>query len=500
MSPSPFSAPGLRAWGQWLRSWLRPTVALYLPAQAPEQVFEAWCRAHPGTPVRLLLAGGLTHQAVQLTPPAPRSWARWGGRSAAGQGQQAAQDWAQHYGPQAHAWPLATWRGAGLEGSVALHGANLAALQRSAQAHGVRLRAALPLWAALLPWLDAKQPQWWCAGSSARPAAAAGTGNGTGATDVPTAALVVVEGALLTWLQCGPGGVPEVRGLIQRRLSDPAPAALEQKIQTLRTSQQRVLVVGFGLGAGAASLPQPSHGASGWQTLSPLHAPALSGPLLAELARAGGRRWPQADVLRSPGSFGALGRCLVLLAWLGLAGSTALWQHQHADLTRALHLRDAAAASLQSARLAHRSTPLPGSASLTGGAAGPGASLSRTTRPAQPSGTQSDMHQQARKVMAGLRYAWAGVLLPIEATASGKVRWLELDCSIDGGRVRLLGQASTTAAALEAVQTLSTQSGWSQVALSKIQDTSARDPQGGVRFELTALYRSAPPAPATEAQ
>jgi hypothetical protein len=111
---------------------------------------------------------------------------------------------------------------------------------------------------------------------------------------------------------------------------------------------------------------------------------------------------------------------------------------------------------------------------------------------------------QARKVMAGLRYAWAGLLLPIEAAASGNVRWLELDCSTEGGpaggRVRLLGQANTTAAALEAVQTLSAQNGWSQVVLSKVQDVSARDPQGGVRFELTALYRSPPPAIATEAQ
>jgi hypothetical protein len=108
---------------------------------------------------------------------------------------------------------------------------------------------------------------------------------------------------------------------------------------------------------------------------------------------------------------------------------------------------------------------------------------------------------QARKVMAGLRHAWAGVLLPIEATASDQVRWLELDCSTEGGpdgkpgsgRVRLLGHANTSAAALRVVQALSEQSGWSQVALTKLQASTPRDPAGGVRFELAALYRSPPP-------
>lgn len=524
MSPSPSSAQGLRAWGHWLRSWLRPTVALYLPADQPEQAFDAWCRTHPGVPVRLLLAGGLTHQALvpePTAPAAPGAWARLGGRSAPAQSARAAQDWAQHYGQEAYAWPLDTWRGAGLAGSVALHGASLAALQRSAQACGVRLRAVVPLWAALLPWADARQPQWWCAGPNARlapsPAAGTGTGNGTGATDAPTAALAVVEGALLTWVQCSPVGVREV---LQRRLGDPTPDALEQKIHSLRTPQQRVLVVGFRLDAGSAAAAQAakatqtsqtSQATQAWQVLTPLDASALPGPVLQALAtppwaRRAARRWPTPDVLRRPGSLGALGRFLVLLAWLGLAGSAALWQHSHANFTQALHQRDAAAASLQSARLAQRSAPPPAAANAAGTGAGTVTSTGtpRTARPVQPGGTPADVHLQARKVMAGLRYAWAGLLLPIEAAASGNVRWLELDCNTEGGpaggRVRLLGQANTTAAALEAVQMLSAQNGWSQVVLSKVQDASARDPQGGVRFELTALYRSPPPASATEAQ
>jgi len=271
-------------------------------------------------------------------------------------------------------------------------------------------------------------------------------------------------------------------------------------MHSLRAPQQRVLAVGFGLGVGTASQAQSGQSAPSWQTLAPLDAPELPGPVLAALARSSGRRaarrWPQADLLHHPGSLGALGRCLVLLAWLGLAGSAALWQHSYANFTHALRQRDAAAASLQSARLAQRSTTL--TAAIN--ASGSGTGAPRTTRPVPPGGTPADVHLQARKVMAGLRYAWAGLLLPIEAAASGNVRWLELDCNTDGGRVRLLGQASTTAAALAAVQTLSAQNGWSQVVLSKVQDASARDPQGGVRFELTALYRSPPPAPATQAQ
>ncbi len=480
MSPSPFSAPGLRVWGLWARSWLRPTVALYLPAQQPEQVFDAWCRAHPGVAVRLLLAGGLTHQVIVPAAVVPSAWARLGGRSAAAQGVRAAQDWAQHYGSEAHAWPLATWSGSGLDGCCALHGAQLAALQHSAKSYGVRLCAAVPLWAALLPWADAKQPQW-CAGATVK------LTPGKSASAAPLATLAVVEGTLLTWVPCNSSGAREV---LQRRLAAPTSEALEQKIQTLRLPQQRVFVVGFGLDANAASVTQPGQTAPGWQTLSALDTSALPEPLINALASPAGRaarRWPQADLLNGSGSLGLLGRCLVLVALLCLASSAALWQHRQADFAHALRQRDAAAASLQSARQSQRSTPLPAASNVSGPA--------RAARPVPAGDAQADVRTQARKVMAGLRYTWAGVLLPIEATASDQVRWLALDYSTDGGRVRLLGQANNTDAALDAVQTLATESNWSQVALAKVQAATARDTAGGVRFEITALYNSPPPGP-----
>ena len=268
MSPSPFSAPGLRAWGQWARSWLRPTVALYLPAEQPEQSFAAWCRAHPGTPVRLLLAGGLTHQCVTAAPAAPehgnalgslRRFTGMGGHGDAAARVRAAQDWALHYGDAAHTWPITSWRirsgsGAGQYACVALHGASLAALRRSAQAYGVRLQSAAPLWAALLPWADAKQPQWCGAGRAVqhRSGTAKGAGGAPTNTSITTsintstntltdasvgtsldtsadatvAALAVVEGALLTWVQCGPGGV---RAVLQRRMASPPHGGLGAK-------------------------------------------------------------------------------------------------------------------------------------------------------------------------------------------------------------------------------------------------------------------------------
>ena len=561
MSPSPFSAPGLatsagaatgttalagsgvpsarspwgggllRAWGHWLRSWLRPTVALYLPAEQPEQSFAAWCRAHPGTPVRLLLAGGLTHQCVAAAPATPaahehgnglgslRRFTGMGGHGDAAARAQAAQDWALHYGDAAHTWPITAWRirsgsGAGQYACVALHGASLAALRRSAQAYGVRLQSAAPLWAALLPWTDAKQPQWCGAGgaptntsintsitTSINPStdtltdASVGTSLDTSA-DATVAALAVVEGALLTWVQCGPAGV---RAVLQRRLPAPRMEALAQKMHSLRGPKQRVLVLGFGLDASDVPQAQPE-AAQAWQILSPLEAHTLPGPVLAALAGAPGRRaarrWPQVDLLYRPGQLGLLGGCLVLAAWLGLAGSAVLWQHSHTAYTQAQQQRNAAAASLQSARAAQRGTP---QAPRTG--AGTGTSTAGTARTALAVDTQTTVRLQARKVMAGLRHAWAGVLLPIEATASDQVRWLELDCSTEGGpdgkpgsgRVRLLGHANTSAAALRVVQALSEQSGWSQVALTKLQASTPRDPAGGVRFELAALYRSPPP-------
>ena len=491
MSRSPFNTQRVRAWHHWLRSWLRPTVALYLPAQEPEQVFDAWCRAHPGTAVRLLLAGGSTHQALVPSPTEP-SGSGWGwlrqlsGRGPAAMHTRAAQDWAQHYGPEANTWPLAIWSGAGLEGSCALRGARLDALRRSAQTCGVRLKSAVPLWAALLPWADAQQPQWWCAGRVVVPAP------GEDAADTTVAALAVVEGTLVTWVHCSPGGV---RAVQQRRLAAPTVETLEQKILSLRAPQQRVLVAGFGLNAGSG-VPAQAHAAKaaqGWLALNILTDGDLPEQVMRALAspsRRSARRWPIADLLHRPGSLGLLGRCMVLAAWLGLAGSAALWQHNHGALVQAQHEHAAAYTSLQSARAAQRNTSQ-ASASAVG--------VNRGARPNPVDEAQARMHQQARKLMAGLRYAWAGLLLPIEAAAMGNVRWLELDCSTDGGRVRLLGQANTTAAALEAVQTLSERNGWSQVALSKMLDTTARDPQGGVRFELTALYRSAPPAPTAEA-
>ena len=134
---------------------------------------------------------------------------------------------------------------------------------------------------------------------------------------------------------------------------------------------------------------------------------------------------------------------------------------------------DGAQVGLQSARTAYRAASAPAQTGRSAGA-----------------DTLAALRVQARKVQAGLHQAWGGVLLPIESVAKKDVRWLELDFAADGERVRLAGQAGDTEAALEAVRALSTQPGWSQVVLSKIQEDVGRDPVLNLRFELTAVYRN----------
>ena len=207
----------------------------------------------------------------------------------------------------------------------------------------------------------------------------------------------------------------------------------------------------------------------------------------------GARRWPAPDLLHRPGRPGPLGRCCLVLAWLCLAGLWMFWYESQAALRQAQRARDAAQTGLQDARVAARNmtaqpNAMPSAGALRGTSANAGAG--------PDAATAGRLDLQAQKVMAGLRHAWAGVLLPLEAVASEQVRWLELDAALDEGRLRLVGQTNTLAVALDSVQTLSSQRGWSQVMVSKTKDGGPRD--AGVRFELTAVYRA--PAPLTRAR
>jgi len=444
VSPSRFSAPA-RAWGFWALSWLRPAAVFYLGPLEPVQAFEAWCGAHPGVAVRLVVSGHWTYQMIVNAPSQSTVKLGLSMRTARAVQQRAAQDWARHFGDAAQDWPLATWHGEGLEGSCVLHGVDLSALRRCASLHGVRLLGVMPLWAALLPWMDVAEPDW----------------------SLP-AVVAVVEGTLLTWVACDLNGAREV---LQRRLAEPSVVALDQKIDQMSQPNQRVCVVGFGLEVMSGLNPQKH--AHKWKAFTALDSSVLPGHVLQNLPPKTKRRWPQPDLSRTPGDGSAWARVAVVLAWLAFGCALAFFIPSRDALDRAQLDFDGAQTGLQSARTAYRAASAPAQTGRSAGA-----------------DTLAALRAQARKVHAGLHQAWGGVLLPIESVANRDVRWLELDFAADGERVRLAGQASDTDAALEAVRALSMQPGWSQVVLSKIQEGLGRDPALNLRFELTAAYRN----------
>jgi hypothetical protein len=394
----------------------------------------------------LVVSGHWTHQTVLHAPAQSAAKRSALVRLARAVRQRAAQQWARHFGDAAQDWPLATWYGEGWEGSCVLHGVDLSALRHCASLHGVRLLGVMPLWAALLPWMDAREPNW-CR---------------------QEAVAAVLEGTLLTWVACDQTGV---RAVLQRRLAEPSLAALNQKIDQMGHPQQRVCLVGFGLEDGPGEFPQQN--AHAWKAFTALDSGVLLGPVLQNLLPKTKCRWPQPDLLRTPGDGGAWARVAVVLAWLAFGCALAFFVPSRDALDLARLDFEGARAGLQNARTAYRAASAPVQVGRAAGADTPAA-----------------LRAQARKVQAGLHQAWGGVLLPIESVAKRDVRWLELDYTADGERVRLAGHAGDTDAVLEAVRALSAQPGWSQVVLSKIQEELGRDPILKLRFELTAAYRN----------
>ncbi len=480
----------VRAWSGWCWSWLRPSAVVYLGPQGPLQTFERWCQAHPGVAVRLVLSGHLTHQTVHRAPQhtiaKPGFWVN----TADARSQRAAHAWAFHYGDAARHWPLATWHVAEWEGSCALHGLDLAALRHSASQHGVRLVCAMPLWAALLSWMDAREPNW-CRSLAPSPRSidVGGTEASAQGASGASAVLAIVEGALLTWVGCDPQGVCAV---LQRRLAQPSVAALDEKLTEMGHPQQGICVVGFGLEDGPIASPEQPK--PRWKAFTALESSVLPGPVLQALPRKASRRWPQLDWLRAPNAWGVWGWSAGVLAWVSLGIAVAFFVPSCTTLEHGRRALDAAEVGLQSARMAQPS----GSGSVVGGAGG-GSAPGRTGRSATGADSVAFIGMQAHKVNAGLRHAWGGVLLPVEATAKIGVRWLELEYSSDSERLRLAGLAIDMDRALVAVQTLSMQPGWSQVVLSKTQEGVGHDPALKLRFELTANYRI-PPSSVTPAQ
>lgn len=149
-----------------------------VPATAHDSVAD-WCRQHPGSSLRVLVSGHLTHQLCVNDPSLPlhseadvQAWAR--------------HQWQHYHGSVAEHWPMVAWCRGDERGASALHGLDLAALRQVAQAHQVSLLAVDPWWTAALRRLSLLRPAW---------------GQGQRAT------LWLVEGALCTAVQVAAGRV-----------------------------------------------------------------------------------------------------------------------------------------------------------------------------------------------------------------------------------------------------------------------------------------------------
>lgn len=449
-SPASFSFNRLR---RRLSARLASPQALFLDADgvssaddAKPIAFADWCRAHPGAAAQITVSAQLLHELV-CEPGLPLD-------DEAALQAYARQLFGHYFGAAAKSWPLATWRVAGPDkteqcGASALHGAAGAALQVAADPFDVSLRGVQPAWAPLLQRLAQQQPDWLSA---------------------PTAALVWVEGQVLTWLLLQDGR-PQV--LRQLRLAAPTQAALAETLRELCAPgeaghQAKVLVGGYGLDADSllesASWP-------GLQVLNRLDArrpePAwFDVPALA-------RTWlPEPDFLgvRSHASALAwplLGLGLVALlvaAWSGFDGRQQLQQATQRKAEMQAELKQQA----------------------------PKPPLVVSFKAAPLKSAELEQQRSAAEVQALLRQPWEALLSHVEQAGAGPqpagaLSWLALDFNAARQELRLEGLAQDKSAALSLVDRLAAAPAWRQVVLSRFQNAE----QGlvGQRFELSAKLR-----------
>lgn len=217
------------------------------PAPARYDDPAAWCAAHPGATLHLVLSSALTHQLCVDDPALPltdetavAAWAR--------------HQWLHYHGAAANDWAVTAWcrtdeRGAE-RGACALHGLDLPRLQQAAQAHRVRLQAVQAGWCAALHWVAQQRPSWGHAG---------------------VAALWVVEGAQCTRVQVRQG---QVQGVRTRWLAAPQAQDLaELLLVTPDADAGHGPVTGDGLLPGDVVVTHGVQAPQGW-------APALQAALL----------------------------------------------------------------------------------------------------------------------------------------------------------------------------------------------------------------------------
>lgn len=198
----------------------------------------AWCAAHPGTDLELRLSGTLVHTLVcdaalpLRDEEAVRAYVR---------------HQCEHYhGPVGRDWALAVWCAGEQWGGCALHGLDVAAIDRVAEAHQVRLRSVQPWWS---PALE-------CAAHH----------------DVTLAArerhaLALIEGPMVGWVSIADGRVVSVE---QRYAIGNGAADLAQRLTELSARDglsEPPVAMGYGLSEAA----DPEAGPLPAQVLGSLH-------------------------------------------------------------------------------------------------------------------------------------------------------------------------------------------------------------------------------------
>ena len=100
---------------------------------------------------------------------------------------------------------------------------------------------------------------------------------------------------------------------------------------------------------------------------------------------------------------------------------------------------------------------------------------------------------EARKLVRGLRPAWGAALLAVESVGSPDLRWLGMEIAADTGAVRLKGAANGLEPILHATERLAGYTGWTSVALSRVQTSDNLNAASWVQFELQAQFDAGTP-------
>lgn len=425
----------------WRAASLQPVLSCRLPLESPAAqsdmlaAFKDWCATHAGTTADVLLPLSALHEMVcepglpLETEEALLDYGR--------------QQFIHYFGSAASSWPLAAWqaktgsatpeskaRPAPLRGVTALAGMDLAALERIAGQHRVRLRHVRPAWApGLAQVLSASVNE---GPSSFR--------------------FVCVEAGLAMLAVIDQGRLVELKKL---RLATPSEEALREAVdEAAADGPQRSWPLQMDL-ADAGLQPRSPNSTRG----------GLAGPdFLSQRVR---RTW-----LAAP------------LAWLaalvlGLSAADA-WD-QHEALAAQQAQRVAVEQSIQAAT-ARNSERVEGQAQA------------QAQEPTAPSALPRERLRAYGDVAQALSHPWAAVLEGVERAGEGTgdrqtaVQWLSLSYLPAKSDMRLEGFSADKLAAIQAVSRLSAVAGWQDVTLRRF---SGERGQPGQRFEIGARVAAA---------